>query len=547
MGIGSSTAGARARKDAKIPAMAFEGAPTPKPRRPRPKPRELSPRVRTIATMHNSVTCTTPTRILAFAAALAIVAAACGGSGESAAPEPSAAPAASPAPTTAPTVDRGPAVIPTTGVELPGEPATPEPTPQATPDATGTDATPTVEPAPVPTPDIEADAPDAVECDTAAGEQPYDSDGDGTADRCKNPDTGEEAAPVATPVPTPAPTPVPTPAPTPASTARPTPAQTPAPELTPAEALASAVADLPDILAEAERTGTWIVSLSDVGAFTWDADDGLRIVVLRIPVGDPGFRPLLDNAGVERDIEVADTAEARRWVQECMRSDTIVESTRQQTVAILTGAPDALDVAPERALLGYARNTLLIARSCLRGLGRFEQLQARYWWTADGLTCASRQSMRTALEGDRVKRALEVCPTIAHDPATVPAWPAFDPGWTSLYSDGPPAGMDWLMARCLEIVEAHANPGLPTDPAADYLSGETYPSCWDDKVAIVTNRAANRADEEASGAWLLGYQQAHACYHGFLGYVWARQTGRESRGPENLEIGCRYYAYRAVP
>ena len=45
----------------------------------------------------------------------------------------------------------------------------PRPTPQATPDATGTDAIPTVEPAPVPTPDIEAGAPDAVECDTAAG------------------------------------------------------------------------------------------------------------------------------------------------------------------------------------------------------------------------------------------------------------------------------------------------------------------------------------------------------------------------------------------
>ena len=493
---------------------------------------------------------------------LALVASACGGGGD----EPAQVPVPTSEPTeVAPSPD--PAEPPQTPLATatedptsePADPLTPTPDPAATPDSTGGDTTPTAEPTPdappVPTPSLEADAPNPVRCDAEQGELPYDGDGDGTADACKNPDTGVEATPVATPAPTAAPTPVATPVATAAPTVRPT----PAPERTPAEALAAAVANLPAVLAEAERSGTWIVSLSDVDAFTWDADNGLRVVVLRIPVDDPGFRPLLDNAGVERDISLEDTAENRRWVQECMRADATFESAREQTVAILTGASDApTQGSADEWLSYYASSTLGTARSCLSGIGRFEQLQARYWWTDDGLACASRQSMLTAQEGDRVKRAQEVCPTIAHDPSSVPAWPALDPDWGALYADGPPAGMDWVMARCQEIVAAYPHPdpavqaAYSADPAGSYDSraGDVLPSCWDDDVAGVTISATRRADEGAGGGPFsgLGYVAAHECYHGFFGYVWARQTERESRGPNELGFDtCVYYAYRAVP
>ena len=163
---------------------------------------------------NDTVTGTARTRILACLAAFAVAAAACGG-GDSAAPDPAAAPTAAAAPAAAPTADQGPAVIPTTGVELPGDPATPEPDSGATTgetvDGAAPTAAPTAEAAPVPAPDTEADAPDPVACDTAGGELSYDSDGDEKADGCKNPDTGEEAVPAPTPIATAAPTPTPTP------------------------------------------------------------------------------------------------------------------------------------------------------------------------------------------------------------------------------------------------------------------------------------------------------------------------------------------------
>ena len=295
-------------------------------------------------------------------------------------------------------------------------------------------------------------------------------------------------------------------------------------------------------MAEAERNGTWIVSLSDVGAWTWDADDGLRVVVVRIPVGDPNFRILLDNSAVDRDIAVADTAENRQWVQDCMRGDERFELFRQQTVDILTGAMDAPPVTPERARESYANRTLSNGRSCLGGLGGFEELRAHYWWTDAGLDCASRQSMAYAQEGDRVKPPLEVCPTISHNPATAPEWPALD---AQQRLADPPEAVRWLMARCQEIVAANPNPAYPTDPYGPYLTGDPLPTCWDDKVAVITGHAASAAVNTMAGASAVSH--AHRCYHAFLGYAWARQTGRESRGPDNLEIGCYYYAHRAVP
>ena len=192
-------------------------------------------------------------------------------------------------------------------------------------------------------------------------------------------------------------------------------------------------------------------------------------MILRIPVDHPDFQPLLDGAAVSREIVVADTTENRRWVQSCARLQKTAETDRGYTVDILNGAPDALDVAPEAALASYARNTLAAGHRCFKALGELEQTRARYWWSEDGLTCASRAMIRRAVERGAAPHPLEVCPTVAHDPTTAPAWSEVDPGWSSLRADGPPAGMDWLMARCQEIVTAypHSDPEIQAAYSAD--------------------------------------------------------------------------------
>ena len=131
---------------------------------------------------------------------LALVASACGGSGDEPAqvPVPTSEPtevAPSPDPTEPPQTQ--PATATEDPTSEPADPLTPAPDPDATPDSTGGGTAPTAEPTPdvppVPTPSLEADAPNPVRCDAEQGELPYDGDGDGTADGCKNPDTGEGA------------------------------------------------------------------------------------------------------------------------------------------------------------------------------------------------------------------------------------------------------------------------------------------------------------------------------------------------------------------
>ena len=165
-------------------------------------------------------------------------------------------------------------------------------------------------------------------CDAEAGELPYDSDGDGTADACENPDT--EATPAATPVPTPVPTPVATAAPT----ARPTPAPAPTPPA------AGDVGERIAEIAEERAAGN-----TYDGALAWDSGDGLRPVVNRIPTGHPLYAQHMYNAGVF-DAVPDDIPLTRQWAQDCIRgyaSRTVehrdVEANRAAVVRVLAGDP----------------------------------------------------------------------------------------------------------------------------------------------------------------------------------------------------------------
>lgn len=229
--------------------------------------------------------------------------------------------------------------------------------------------------------------------------------------------------------------------------------------------------------------------------YAWD--DHRRIVLLEIPVERPSLEEMRDVVG-HRDGTIEDTAGTRAWVQQCARRY----------------ADDALDASDAV----YGAVSAQAVHACLGGLTHLAELFARYWWTEAGVDCLSDAVTAHSLHGDTRPRPLAMCPSMGYDP-TAPRPPG------------------WLAQRCAEIAAVHPNARYPSGPAQP---GEPLPSCWAPLLAIIESHAAESAN--------MGLPDSpHDCYHAFLGYVWARQTDRESRPPSDLTIGCQYRAFEAIP
>ena len=231
------------------------------------------------------------------------------------------------------------------------------------------------------------------------------------------------------------------------------------------------------------------------GVYTWD--DHRRIVVLAVPADHPSLDEVREIGG-HWDGTIEDTAGTRVWVQQCARqlADNALESS------------DAV----------YGAVSAQAVHACMGGLTHLAELFARYWWTEAGVGCLSDAVTTHSLHGDNRSRPLAVCPSIGYDPAA-------------------PRPLGWLAQRCAEIAAAHPNPKYPSVAAQP---GQPLPSCWEPLLAIIEAHAAESAE--------IGLPDSpHDCYHAFLGYVWARQTDRESRPPNDLAIGCHYRAFEAIP
>lgn len=263
----------------------------------------------------------------------------------------------------------------------------------------------------------------------------------------------------------------------------------------PTSTAAATTASTEGLLAEAKKS---VFHQFGDDVYTWDGDG--RIVVNQVPVGDPALEQIRQAQG-HTDGAIEDTPTSRRWVEECARHNA--EEARR--------APNAV----------YGAVAAQSVYSCLGGLAHLVELLARYWWTDDGVACVSNTVILVAHRGDAMPRPLAVCPSVGYHPA-----------------EARPSG--WLAQRCAEIVAAHPNPRYPTDPDGAYQSGEPLPSCWTPMIGIIEAHAAESAE--------IGLADSpHDCFHAFLGYVWARQTGRESRPPSDLAVGCHYRAFEATP
>lgn len=226
--------------------------------------------------------------------------------------------------------------------------------------------------------------------------------------------------------------------------------------------------------------------------YTWDRQR--RVVVLAVPASHPSLRELPEH----RDGAIVDTPGTRSWVQQCARRHA--------------------DQALEAPAAVYGAITAWGVYSCLGGLVRLSDLFASYWWTKAGMNCVADAVTAHSLHGDARPRPLSVCPSVGYDP-TAPRPPG------------------WLDQRCAEIVADNPAPQYPATPTQ---SGHPLPSCWGPAIDVVQAHAAERVE--------IGLPDSpHNCYHAFLGYVWARQTGRESRPPDDLAIGCQYRAFEAIP
>ena len=229
--------------------------------------------------------------------------------------------------------------------------------------------------------------------------------------------------------------------------------------------------------------------------YTWDAKR--QVVIQTVPVGHRSIDALRSQLG-HQDGSIKDTPRTRSWVQECARHR----------------ADQAFD-APAAV---YGAIVAQSVYSCLGGLSHLAELFSRYWWTSAGLACVADAVIEHSHLGDARPRPLAACPSIGYDPNA-------------------PRPDGWLIQRCWQIVAANPNPEYPSDP--DHLL-EPLPSCWRPILEIVEAHAAERAE--------VGLPDGHhACFHSFLGYVWARQAGRESRPPSHLSVGCDYHAFEAIP
>lgn len=232
--------------------------------------------------------------------------------------------------------------------------------------------------------------------------------------------------------------------------------------------------------------------------YTWDADR--QIVILEIPVGHESLTDIRVQQGYPYGT-VEDTPGTRAWTEQCARRYT----------------EDAL-AAPAAAFGAISAQGVY---SCLGGLVHLGDLLARYWWAEEGLTCLANAVSDHSRHGDDRIRPLALCPSIGYRPAE-------------------PRPRGWLKQRCEEIVAANPNSGYPTDSSGIYRAADPLPTCWEPLLDVIEAHAAEGAE--------IGLPDSpHHCYHAFLGYAWARQTGREGRPPSDLAIGCHYRAFEAAP
>ncbi len=308
------------------------------------------------------------------------------------------------------------------------------------------------------------------------------------------------AIPAPVPRPSATVTAIPAPVPRPSATVTAIPAPVPRPSANTtanpdAEGAVTAFAALAGTtsLLEAAQNSTFHQFGDDV--YTWNSDR--KIVILKMPVDHPALEEIRNLQG-HTDGNIEDTPESRSWVQQCARyhADPALN------------ASDAV----------YGAVTAQSVSSCLGGFAHLIELFARYWWTDSGVACVADEVTAHSLRGDALPRPLSICPSVGYDPAALQ-----HPGW--------------LHKRCADIVAANPNSRYPTDPA---VSQEPLPSCWAPLVEILEDQAAENVE--------IGFPDSpHDCYHAFLGYVWARQTGRDSRPPNDLAIGCHYRAFEAIP
>lgn len=228
--------------------------------------------------------------------------------------------------------------------------------------------------------------------------------------------------------------------------------------------------------------------------YSWDRDG--RVIVLAVPVGQPVLEEIRGLWG-HSDGTIEDTPGTRSWVQQCARRHADSGLGASNTVSRILAAQGV-----------YA---------CLGGLAHLTELFARYWWTEAGVACVAEAVTAHSLFGDSRPHPLAVCPSMGYDPNA-------------------PRPQGWLAWRCAEIVATHPNLKYPSDPSH---SGDPLPSCWKSAVEVVQIHAAENTESGNPGS-------PHDCFHAFLGYVWARQTERESRPPSDLAIGCHYRAFEAV-
>ena len=255
------------------------------------------------------------------------------------------------------------------------------------------------------------------------------------------------------------------------------------------------------------------------GAYSWNPDDGLRVVIHRIPVGNATFDGIM--SGILHS-DVADAPENRQWVQDCAR--TRLEELRELVLQSLAENPD-----DRQPVAIYARITGQTAHQCLVALLYLAQLHHLYPWTAEGDACLSDAVAQWHVAPADGPEPLSVCPSAGYDPRTLPA-------------DWERSG--WLADRCAEIVAAHPNPAYPDDPdimyTPDTMSLEDLPTCQ-------ANTVKGMERSGASGVERGDPRSPHGCFHSFLGYALARQLSLDERSPFDLQGGCLAYFSRGAP
>ncbi len=227
-------------------------------------------------------------------------------------------------------------------------------------------------------------------------------------------------------------------------------------------------------------------------------------VVRKVPASHRALETLRQQLG-HQDGTIEDTASSRLWLQECIRYHLSVA------------------VEPSDALKGFLAAQGLY--SCLGGLAHLTELVARYWWSDAGLACIANSVMHHSLHADDAARPLAICASRGYDPARV-------------HTSG------WLKLQCLELVANNPNAAYP-QAMADASSNSvevnaSLPSCWEPLLEIIQAHAQENLELDLPDS-------PHACFHAFLGYVWARQVGLDTRPPDHLAVGCDYRAFEAQP